>query len=66
MLDRNFVKTIENSLKDNWDEPCFTNFEADTHTYSDIAKSMLVFHEVFKKCGVKRGDKLAVCGKKLG
>ena len=63
MLDRNFVKTIENSLKDNWDEPCFTNFEADTHTYSDIAKSMLVFHEVFKKCGVKRGDKLAVCGK---
>ena len=63
MLERNFVKTIENSLKDNWNNPCFTNFDADTHSYRDIAESMLIFHEVFKKCGIKKGDKLAVCGK---
>ncbi len=63
MLERNFVKTLENSFKDNWDQPCFTNYDADSHTFGDIAKSMLVFHEVFKKCGIKKGDKLAVCGK---
>ncbi|MBI9106130.1 MAG: AMP-binding protein [Spirochaetales bacterium] len=63
MLERNFVKTIEKSLKDNWTLPCFSNFEADTHSYADIAESFLIFHEVFKKCGIKKGDKLAVCGK---
>jgi len=63
MLERNFVKTIENSLKDHWNQPCFTNFEADTYTYGEIAESFLIFHEVFRKCGIKKGDKLAVCGK---
>lgn len=63
MLDRNFVKTLENSLKDNWDSPCFSNYDADTHSYRDIAESMLIFHEVFRKCNIKKGDKLAVCGK---
>lgn len=63
MLERNFVKTIENSIKDNWNRPCFTNFDADTHTYAEIAESFLTFHEVFNKCGIKKGDKLAVCGK---
>ncbi len=63
MLERNFVKTIENSLKDHWTQPCFTNFEADTYTYGEIAESFLIFHEVFRKCGIKKGDKLAVCGK---
>lgn len=63
MLERNFVKTIENSLKDHWAQPCFTNFEADTYTYGEIAKSLLIFHKVFRKCGIKKGDKLAVCGK---
>ena len=63
MLERNFVKTIENSFKDHWELPCFTNYDADSHTYRDIAESMLIFHEVFRKCGIKKGDKLAVCGK---
>lgn len=63
MLERNFVKTIEKSLKDHWVQPCFTNFEADTYTYGGIAESILIFHEVFRKCGIKKGDKLAVCGK---
>ena len=63
MLDRNFVKTIENSLKDNWEQPCFSNFEADTHSFKDVAESLLIFHEVFRKSGIKKGDKFAVCGK---
>jgi len=63
MLERNFVKTIENTLKDHWDQPCFTNFEEDTYSYGEIAESFLIFHEVFKKSRIKKGDKLAVCGK---
>ena len=63
MLERKFVKTIENSLKDHWEQPCFTNYSADTHSYRDIAESMLIFHEVFQRCNIKKGDKLAVCGK---
>jgi len=63
MLERNFVKTIENTLKDHWDQPCFTDFEEDTYSYGEIAESFLIFHEVFKKSGIKKGDKLAVCGK---
>ena len=63
MLERNFVKTIENTLKDHWDQPCFTNYEEETYSYGEIAESLLIFHEVFKKSGIVKGDKLAVCGK---
>lgn len=63
MLERNFVKTLEVSLKDNWERPCFSDYQGDTQSYSDIAKSILIFHEVFKTCGLKKGDKVAVCGK---
>ena len=63
MLDRNFVKTIEKSLKDNWDLPCFSNYGRDTHSYGEIAESMIIFHEAFSKAGLKKGDRIAVCGK---
>ncbi|MBI9104895.1 MAG: AMP-binding protein [Spirochaetales bacterium] len=63
MIERNFVDNIQNALREHWDRPCFSNFEEDTYSYKEIAASILAFHEVYKKSGLKKGDKVAVCGK---
>ena len=63
MLTRKFVDNIQQAFREHWDKPCFSNFEADSYTYREIAASVLAFHEVYKKTGIKRGDKIAVCGK---
>lgn len=63
MIKRNFVDEIEKSLKVNWEQDCFSNFKADTHSFKDIAISIQALHNVYKKCGIEKGDKIAVCGK---
>ncbi|MDC7126176.1 MAG: AMP-binding protein [Spirochaetales bacterium] len=63
MLERNFVKTLEDSLKDHWEQPCFSNFEGANYSYKDVAESIVTFHEIFKKAGISKGDRIAVCGK---
>ena len=63
MIKRNFVDDIQKALQEHWDYPCFSNFEEDTYSFQEVAKSILTFHKVFEKSGLKRGDKIAVCGK---
>ena len=63
MIKRNFVNDIQQALREHWDHPCFSNFEEDTYSFQEVAKSILTFHKVFEKSGLKKGDKVAVCGK---
>ena len=63
MLERNFVENIQNALREHWDHPCFSNFEEETFSYKEVAASILAFHQVYKKAGIQKGDKIAVCGK---
>ncbi|MGL1894481.1 MAG: AMP-binding protein [Spirochaetaceae bacterium] len=63
MIKRNFVDEIQKTLRKNWDYPCFSNFEEDTSSFKEVAASILAFHKVFEKSGLKKGDKVAVCGK---
>ena len=63
MIKENLVGTIEKSILKNWENPCFSDYGAETYSYADVAATILRIHELFKSFDLKKGDKIALCGR---
>ena len=60
----NFVKIYERSFQENWDLEAVTDYGTDvTLTYGQLAINIAKLHVLFKECGIKKDDKIAVMGK---
>ena len=58
-----FLKYVDDEIKKNWDKPEVSNYGANTYTYGEMAASIERMHLLFKECGIKKGDKVALCAK---
>lgn len=58
-----FLGMLEHSLRENWNLPAMTDYQAETVYYKDFAKSIAKLHAYFRAGGVKKGDKIAICGR---
>ncbi len=58
-----FLNYVDDAIKKNWDKPAVSNYGANTYTYGEMATSMERMHLLFEKCGIKKGDKIALCAK---
>ena len=64
MIKENFIKLFENSFKENWDLPCYTDYgENRTYTYGQVAEQIAKVHLVFQHCSLRRGERVALIGK---
>lgn len=64
MIKENFIKLYENSFKENWDLPCYTDYGEDTtFTYGQVAEEIAKLHLLFQHCSLRRGDKISIIGK---
>ena len=64
MIKENFIKLYENSFRENWDLPCYTDYGEETqYTYGEVAEKIARLHLLFKHCSLRRGDKISVIGK---
>lgn len=63
MIKENLVETLEKSILKNWDNPCFSDYGGATCSYGGVAASIVRIHELFKYFGIKKGDKIALCGR---
>jgi long-chain acyl-CoA synthetase len=43
--------------------PAYCNFGAETFTYGDVAAGIEKYHILFKECGIKKDDKIAICAR---
>lgn len=57
------VKIIETSIKKNWRLPALSDYGGGGITYGESARWITGLHELFKKAGVKAGDKIALVGR---
>lgn len=63
-MKENIIKIYENSFKENWNLPALTDYtEKKTMTYGDFAEKIAMLHELYRRCNIKRGDKIALIGK---
>lgn len=64
MLQENLLKIYEESFRENREMSALTDyFKNETFSYYEMAKEIAKLHLVFKKAGIKHGDKIALIGR---
>ncbi len=58
-----FNSYIETSIKENWDKDALTDYKGATLQFKDVARKIEKIHILFESSGVKKGDKIAICGR---
>ena len=56
-------KMFEKAFRDNWDCMALSNYKGTTIFYRDLAERIAKIHILFDHCGLKQGDKVAICGR---
>ena len=56
-------KLYEQSFRENWDRPALSTYQGVTLHYRDVARRIAKMHIMYEKCGLVRGDKVAICSR---
>ena len=56
-------KIFEAAFKKHWDRPAISNYQGVTLHYRDVARRIEKLHIMFEECGLKKGDKVAICSR---
>ena len=59
----NYIELLEKGIKENWDLNALTDYKGATLQYKDLARKIEKLHILFENSGVKKGDKIAICGR---
>ena len=62
-MEQSFIAYIENSIKENWDLDALTDYKGATLQYKDVARKIEKLHIIFEASGIRKGEKIAVCGR---
>lgn len=58
-----FIQLVEESIRANWDRDALTDYKGATLQYKDVARKIEKMHILFQHAGIKKGDKIALCGR---
>ena len=62
-MENRFLGLIENSIKEHWDLPAFSDYNGHTFHYKDVARRIEKFHIILEHAGIKKEDKVALVGR---
>ncbi len=62
-MDQSFIALVERAIKDYWDQDALTDYKGATLQYKDVARKIEKLHIIFEESGVKKGDRIAICGR---
>ena len=60
---KHFLSYVDESIKVNWNRPALSNYGANTLTYGAVASEIKKMHVLFEKCGIAKGEKIALCAR---
>ena len=64
MLRENLIKIYETSFRENREMSALTDyFKKETFSYYEMAKEIAKLHLLFRKAGIKQGEKIALIGR---
>ena len=58
-----FIPYVEKSIKEHWDQDALTDYMGATQQFKDVARIIEKLHILFEESGIKKGDKIALCGR---
>ena len=60
---KQYLLYTEEAIKTKWSKPAITNYGSKTYTYAQIAENVARTHIFLKRCGVAKGDNVAICAR---
>lgn len=57
------IQLIEESIRQNWNLDAMTDYKGATLQYKDVARKIEKMHILLEHAGIKKGDKIALCGR---
>ena len=62
-LPESFNEAIAQSIRNNWSRNALSDYGETTFLYKDVARNIEKLHIIFEKIGIKKGEKIALCGR---
>ncbi len=62
-MENRFLGIVENSFREYWDLPAFSDYKGETYYYKDVARRIEKLHILFEHAGIKKGDKIGLVGR---
>ncbi|MFN8206782.1 MAG: AMP-binding protein [Bacteroidales bacterium] len=63
MLKENFVQTIQDCIKNNWNGVALSDYKGKTYSYQEVGTEIARLHSLFKACSLQEGEKVSLIGK---
>lgn len=63
MEKQGYIGLVKSALENNATLPAFTDFKGETLNFLDVGKHIYKCHHVYRKLGIKPGDKVALIGR---
>ena len=60
---KHYLKKLEETVKSQWYKAALCDYGGESLSYCNIATEVEKYHFFFKAAGVKKGDKIAICGR---
>lgn len=54
---------LQQSIRDNWFNMALSDFHGPSQQYRDVARKIAKLHIMFEHTGIRRGDRIALCGR---
>jgi long-chain acyl-CoA synthetase len=58
-----FNEALAQSVKSNWNKNSMSDYGEVTFQYKDVARIIAKLHILYEEAGIKKGDKIALCGR---
>lgn len=64
MATKHYLSYLQDTMHSNWDSLAMTDIDGENkYTYAELAAAIAKLHTTWRECGIKEGDKIALCGR---
>ena len=60
---KHYLKTLEETIRQQWDQKSLCDYEGDSFTYADVATSIDQFQIFLVEAGITKRSKIAICAR---
>ena len=64
MATKHYLSYLQETINTHWDRLAMKDLDGEnSYTYAELAAAIAKLHTTWKACGIKEGDKIALCGR---
>lgn len=58
-----YLSSLQRAIRKYWNKKALNTYRGESFSYGDMATAIEKFHVLFELCGIRKGEKVAICAK---